>query len=179
LDRMLIEYLPPIIQAIREMKAITDGQQDGLSALWGAIEQAFKDQLLEDATENGISRWEKIISVTPKGTDTLEERRFRIKTRMNEQLPYTMTAINQQLATLCGEDGYSIEMEKGTYTLYVKVALTAKKNFEDVEALLQRVVPAEIVIDVTLKYNQHLTLAGFTHSYLSAYTHADLREEVV
>lgn len=179
MDRVLIDYLPPVVQALREMKAITDGQQDGLSDLWEAVQAAFDDQFVEDATENGIRRWEKILSITPKGTETLDTRRFRIKTRLNEQLPFTIPVLNQQLATLCGPDGYSVKMERGTYVLYVKVALVAKSNLEDVDNLLKRIVPAEIVIDLTLKYNTHDVLAEFTHVELSAYTHEELRSEVL
>lgn len=179
MDRVLINYLPPVVQAMREMKAIMDGQQDGLSTLWNAVQSVFDDQFVEDATENGIKRWEKILSITPKGSETLDTRRFRIKTRLNEQLPFTIPVLNQQLSTLCGAEGYSVEMEKGTYILYVKVALVAKSNLDDVDTLLKRIVPAEIVIDLTLKYNTHEVLAGFTHAELSAYTHEQLRSEVL
>jgi len=40
-------------------------------------------------------------------------------------------------------------------------------------------VPANIVITVELRYNQHLTLANFTHGQLGQHTHYDLRNEVI
>lgn len=179
MDRVLIDYLPPVIQAMREMKAITDGQQDGISTLWDCVDAALNDQFVDTATENGINRWEKILAITPKGTETLDSRRFRVKARLNEQLPFTIPVLNQQLETLCGEDGYSVVMERGTYILYVKVSLVAKSNLDDVGDLLRRIVPAEIVIDLTLKYNTHEILSRFTHTQLSAYTHEQLRSEVL
>lgn len=62
--------------------------------------------------------------------------------------------------------------------LSVKVALTAQKQLDEVIKLLERVVPANLAVSVTLKYNQHKTFAAMTHGQLLAYTHYSLRNEV-
>ncbi len=59
----------------------------------------------------------------------------------------------------------------GAYTLTVKVALSAKSNFDDVDDLVRRIAPANLVIIVELKYNQYETLSKFTHRQLANYTH--------
>ena len=179
MDRRLLDYLPPILQPVRELRAICEGQRTVLEDVWAAVEAALDDQFIEDARESGIARREKILSITPKGTDTLEDRRFRVKARMNERLPFTLPALRQQMADLCGPDGYTVSMDQGTYLLTVRVALTAKSNFDDVGALLRRVAPANIIIDLELKYNQYGTLEGFTHGQLSRWTHDQLRNEVL
>jgi hypothetical protein len=179
LDRNLIDYLPDVLKEVRELKLILQSEQVEVESLWDALEKALNDQFVLDSTENGVLRWEKILKITPKATDSLDARKFRILTRLNEQLPYTMAILKQQLNALCGSDGYSIKLYNDTYTLEVKVNLTAKSNFEDVSALLHRTVPANIVIDLKLLCNQHLTLAQFTHEQLHAYTHNQLRNEVL
>lgn len=179
MDRRIMDYLPPILQPVRELRAICAGQQTVLEDVWAAVEAALDDQFVVDARESGIARREKILGITPKGTDTLEDRRFRVKARINERLPFTLPALRQQMADLCGPDGYSVSIGRGTYLLTVRVALTAKSNFDDVGALLKRVAPANIVIDLELKYNQNMTLAGFTHGQLAAWTHDQLRNEVL
>lgn len=158
---------------------MADAENPEVSQLWSCLADALNDQFVESSTENGVERWEAILSIVPKGTETQEERKFRILTRINEQLPYTWRMLCQQLETLCGEDGYSVELDNGAFTLTVKIALIAKSNFWDVDAMLRRVAPANLVIDLSLKYNQHATLAGFTHEQLARYTHLDLREEVI
>lgn len=178
MDRALIDYLPPILKPMREFKAITDGQQEALEALWKAADAVLADQFVDTATLSGIKRWEHILAIKPKGSEALDDRRFRIKTRLNEQLPFTLRALEQQLLTLCGPGGYALWMPAGTYILYVQVALWAKSNFEDVGTLLKRVVPAAIVIDLALKYNTHALLSESTHRNLSSYTHDQLRSEV-
>ena len=45
--------------------------------------------------------------------------------------------------------------------------------------MLNRVVPANMVIDLDLLYNQHSDFDGLTHEELSVYTHQQLRDEVI
>ncbi len=179
LDRNLIDYLPQVLKEVRELKLIFQSEQIEIEKLWDALENALNDQFVVDSTEYGVSRWEKILGIIPKATETLDARKFRILTRLNEQLPYTMRTLKQQLEALCGKDGYSIKLYNDAYTIEVKVNLIAKSNFDDVGALLQRVIPANMIIDLKLIYNQHLTLKQFTHAHLQTYTHNQLRSEVL
>jgi uncharacterized protein YmfQ (DUF2313 family) len=179
-DRNLIEYLPPFLRDVREYKALlTDAEQPEMVLVWQSVNNTLNDQFITDATENGVSRWEKILGIVPKATLTLDERKFTILTKINEQLPFTITTLKEQLETLCGEDGYSLTLNNEKYTLDVKIALTARNNFEDVNLLLQRVVPANLVVTISLKYNQQEALAKLTHEQLKVYTHYELRNEVL
>lgn len=179
MDRNLIDYLPEILKEVRELKAIVEAEQPEAVDLWTALENALNDQFINDATENGVIRLEKILKIIPKATDTLDFRKFRILARFNEQLPYTFRTLEQQLVTLCGANGFILTLNNAAYTLTVRVEMSAKKKFDEVGALLNRTVPANMIIDLSLLYNQHSTLANFTHSQLSAYTHDQLRNEVI
>lgn len=179
-ERILIEYLPEFLRDIREYKAIlTDGVQPEVIKLFQAVEDAMNDQFVTDATENGVSRWEKMLKIIPKATHSLDDRKFAILTKMNEQLPYTMTSLKQSLSTLCGEDGYSVEVDDVNYVLIVRVALTAENNYDEVSKLLERVVPANMIIDLSLMYNQHKFFNSYSHDQLSGYTHEQLKREEI
>ena len=115
----------------------------------------------------------------PDGTDSLEDRRFRILTRINEELPYTLPQLRNILETLCGPGNYSADVAEGTYHLIVKIGLAAKNNFTDVESLLNRVVPQNLIVTLLQLYNTHAELGRFTHSQLAAHTHDQLRNEVL
>jgi hypothetical protein len=175
----LIDYLPGILKEVREFKAISTAENPELSSLWDAIEDALNDQFVHDATVNGVKRWESILGIVPKGTENLDIRKFRIISRLNEQLPYTYRKLEQQLKTLCGEEGYSLVLQNNEYKLIVRVELSVKGKFNEVDSLLKRTLPANLVIDLSLLYNQHSKLANFTHNQLANYTHNQLRNEVV
>ena len=148
-------------------------------AICTAADEVLSAQFVSTAGERGIARYEKIFGITPMDTDTLDERRFRVLAKINAQLPFSVRRLKQQLATLCGEDSYKLEVNGGKYTLTVKVALTAKRNQQAVEELLADIVPANMACTTSLLYNQHADLTRFTHAQLAALTHFEIREEVL
>lgn len=181
MDRIirLTDYLPPVLRQVYELRAIGEAEDPELREFQREAENVRADQFVLQATENGVARWEHILGIAPKGTDTLDSRKFRILTRLNEQLPYTIRMLRRQLASLCGPDGYSVHVDLESFQLTVKINLIAKSNYADVAELLERVVPLNILIDLSLLYNQHSTLAASTHGQLASFTHSQLRNEVL
>ena len=177
MERELIDYLPPVVRGYEEFQAIVAAQQPELERAWAQAENLLDNQFLSTAGEVGLSRWERILEITPKGTESLDDRRFRVQARLNERLPYTMRRLREILTTLCGVGGSTATVQD--YTLVVRVALTAKSNYTDVAALLERVAPENLAIDLSLLYNTHAKLARFTHAELSRFTHEQLRNEVL
>jgi hypothetical protein len=175
----ILTYIPPVLRDYKEYKAIATAINPELNLLWQAIEDALNDQFIMNSTENGVKRRENILKIIPKGTDTLDERKFRLIARENEKLPYTYRALEQNIIKLCGKDGYSLTVSNNTFTITVRLALTNKSNYNDVDSLIHKLAPENMVIDLSLLYNQNSTLAKFTHAQLSAYTQDQLRNEVL
>lgn len=177
--KKLQDYLPLILLKTYEFPLLCDTEQPEIDRLRDAADAVLDAQFISTAGETAIARYEKIFGITPMDTDTLDERRFKVLTRINTQLPFSVRRLRQQLATLCGEDGYKLELDGGKYTLTVKVALTAKRNQQAVEELLADIVPANMVCTTSLLYNQHADLTRFTHAQLALLTHFEIREEVL
>lgn len=177
--KKLQDYLPPILLKTYEFPLLCDTEQPEIDRLHDGADAVLDAQFLSTAGEYAISRYEKIFGVVPQDTDTLDERRFKVLTRINTQLPFSVRRLRQQLETLCGEDGYKLEVSGGKYTLSVKVALTAKRNQQAVKELLADIVPANMVCTTSLLYNQHADLTRFTHAQLALLTHFEIREEVL
>ena len=177
-ERLLIDYLPPYEQGYLEMQHIMNAEQPEIDGMWSAFQDIFADQYIMDATVNGVKRWETMIGVSPKDTDTLDERKFRILTILNQELPYTLTRLKEVLITLCGVDGFFIELKPSEYHIEVKLALGNISNYQDVVDLLKKMIPANMTQVVQIMFNTHETLAQFTHQFMSAYTHDQLRKEV-
>lgn len=180
-DRKLIEYLPECLREVKENKAIlTMAEQPEMENLWGAVDDVMNDQFILDATENGVSRYEAIMKIAPKANQSLDDRKFAILTKNNEQTPFTFASLKQKLGLLCGEDGYCVTRDVKNKILTVRVALTSKNNYGDVEALLERVVPANMVIDLSLMYDQYIKVEKYKHGQLyNNFTHEQLRNGVL
>lgn len=178
-ERNLIDYLPPFERNIKEFDAIlTQAEQPEMVLLWKVFDDILDDQFIETATENGVSRWERILGIVPKKKQTLEDRKFTILTRTSEKPPFTITSLEKQLETLCGAGNYEVIRDVAAKILHVRIALAAQSNFNDVAILLDRIVPANMVIDLILKYNQHEKVALSTHKDLQSFTHEHIRNEV-
>lgn len=178
MERKLIDYLPLVVRAYAELQGVMESEQSEMERVWDSAEGLLENQFIATATNTGLSRWERILGITPKGTDSLADRRFRILARINEELPYTLPQLCDILETLCGKDNYSVEMEEGGYRLIVKIGLVAKNNFNDVAALLNRVVPQNMIVNVLQLYNTWGMVAegGRTWADLATRTWQEVKE---
>lgn len=178
MERKLIDYLPIYVQSFAEIRAIMNAEQISVETTWTGAENVMNDQFITLATENGVKRWESILGITPKANFTLDERKFLILARLNEQLPYTKESLESALTSLCGADGYTLKIDSDKYEMVVKLALDNENNVSAVVDLLDKMIPANIVKNVML-FNTNLILADFTHEQLATYTHKELREEIL
>lgn len=177
IDRELINYLPPFMREYKEIKQIMATEQIEIQAVWDAVEEVENNQFVASSGDSGLKRWEKILDIVPKATDTLEERRFRILSRINFELPYTIKRLREILTTLCGADGFEITVEG--YEIEIKLALGNASMYEDVELLLNNTIPANMLKHIKIMYNTYRILSGFTHQDLAAYTQRELKERVL
>lgn len=179
----LLELLPEFMREIKEIKIIMSVEKDFLTGggdnLDLAVKNVFKDQFINTATEAGIKRYENMLKIVSKESEELDVRRFRLFVRFNEKLPYTVPKLKEQLAVLCGEDGYRLEVDAVNFNLVVRIELKSKKMIEEARAMLERMVPLNMCIDLDLWYNQHFVVGKFTHEYLHKYTHKGVRNEVL
>ena len=80
---MLIEYLPPIVSKIREIKEICAAEQPEFDLLEKQVDQILANMFILLADKEGIERFEQELNITPKASDTLEDRRLNVLSRAN------------------------------------------------------------------------------------------------
>lgn len=179
MDRQVIEYLPEWLRDFKEIKILCSIQQTQAEQLWQKGEAIWKNNFIDTLDESGCKRWEQMLELHQKDTYTLEERRNYIAGRLAEQRPFTYKRLKQMLSVLCGQEGYTIKLIPETYTLVVKVQLTSKNMLADVKKLLDRIVPANLVVDADLMYNVYAFLHPYRYQELKKYTMKQLREDVM
>lgn len=173
------DYWIPELREIVEFKEIANTENVELENLWTRTDDVLNNQFILTTTKEGISRYEKMLGIVPFADDTLESRRFRVLARYNEQLPYTYRTLISRLNLLCGPNGYALTLKPNEYSLKVLIELTNKRMFDEIQILLKQIVPANLTIEVALRYNQHKQLKKFTHGELKQFTQLQLREEVL
>lgn len=174
-ERPLIGYLSNVLREVREYQALMNSEQPEISGLFLQIENALDNQFVLTANEYGVKRWEKLLSIVPKMTDTLDDRKSAILSKLAEQLPYTYRMLERLLTGICGENGFSIHLEHARYRLWVELETKAISRFYDVDRMLRRVIPANLTVDLSVNYNRHYQLKAFTHEFFKDYTQWELR----
>jgi len=169
----LIKYLPTILQQIEDFQAIHTSENPEFCLVWEVVKNTLKDQFLDDLSIVGIERWENILHLDGKGT--LSDRRLHIKSKVNQDGNYTFAKLKETLNTLCGENQYTCELKAEEYKLVVRIQLTSSNMLESVRELLNEVTPANLIIDVSLLYNQHQNFTTYRYSELASSTHDELR----
>lgn len=177
--RDLTKYVLDKFQDDKQFAVVVGMETPEIEDLWEGCDNIRNDLFIESLTEPGAARTEGIMGLKVKATDSLEVRRFRIAAKNNEQLPYSFNIIDQQLAKLCGVDGYSFTVDYAAREITARVALTAKGMYDEIENLLLRIRPANMVVDLSLLYNQWITLSTKRWSELSTKTWYQVRNEVV
>lgn len=157
MDRQLVQYLPNAVKVFVEMQGITDGQQFVVSKLWERLNSAFSDQFVESSTENGVRRWEAILKIFPKSTDTLETRKIRIINRMNENIPYTFRVLESRLTSISKDQYFAVNMDYNTYTLTIVTYWDHAGQIEELKHLLNVMIPANLHIVSTNEMNYSIS----------------------
>lgn len=171
----ITQYQPHFIRCTKEFQELAETENPELSFLWKELEQVFSEQFIESLTKNGCKRWEKMIKIAPK--QGLEERRELIRARINEKLPFTDRMLEQMLDILLGEGGYKKELFPNKYTLIIRVSLSNRSRYIEVDKMLKRVVPVNLVLEMSLWFCQHEEVGRYRHNLLSGYTHKQIREK--
>lgn len=168
MDRHLYDYLPAFLHTVHELMAIMQAEQPEFEALWKATDDVMNERYVDSATIYGVQRWESILQITPKATETLEERKSRIKQRIGLILPYTLPWLKTSLAAQFGADNYSVELDK--YVLYLAVNPKdedAENTLLNLLESLQEIKPAEMILRAAFRFVHGIRLGKVFSHYLT------------
>lgn len=164
LDRKLIDYLPPVLQRVMEFAAITGAQQPEIDAAWDALNLVMDNQFIDTATEAGVTLWEQELNIVPLASDTLEDRKQRLKTAWTYGVVYTYNWLVNWLKNSCGESNPLPTIKD--YTL--RVSLPVSVDYLHILDDMRRYISANVLIDPLILLSKirvpHYTGSAFRHS---------------
>lgn len=172
----VLDYLPKVVRTIKEFEVLGDAENPEINNLWLDNQIVLNNQFINTLDEQGCARWEKMLDITPKGTATVEDRRLAILARINASLPYTYRQLENFLRNICADD-YTMTLDNANYTLTVLLSLSRQNQFDEVSNLLARVIPANLICNVSLKYNQYKIIKPYRYRLLVNYTCHEIRVE--
>ena len=150
---------PNILTRIPDIQRIYEINEKQEADLDAAVDQLEGNLFLDDMNAYQASRWEKILKISPLPDDTLDDRRFRVKTKVIERLPYSIRVLRQKIAQLSPE-GYTIDINEDRTELSVGVSISSKKNIDSLTDMLDRMLPLNMTYSIDYIYNPWSVLAN-------------------
>lgn len=157
--RKLLDYYPPVIASIVDIQRLMAAFQVENDAMWDAISFIAENQYIETATAEGVSMWERELGIIPAPTDTLTQRKARLRLKWVPSNNFTMKWLHGWLEDVCGTSVPWPEVED--YTLHVTLPWFA--SWWSIFSDLRTYKPANIVLDpnVALPEESGNLYAGF------------------
>ena len=170
MDRKLTDQLPE-----RYLNSPEVGAAAGI--LW-VLGEAFRDcvldwleQLTIDTATWGLKYWEQAYGVTPQITDTVEERRSRVKAKMRS--PQTVTAAMLENLTDSYINGQSVVTEQPRQHK-VQIQFNGDygipSNLESLTAALLEVLPSHVTYEYLYRYLLVREVHGMVIDTLQSHT---------
>ena len=166
---------PTIIKQIPDIKQIYDLNDTQANDLEKSLEDLEHNIFLDTMSEELTEKWEKIFEIKQKDDDSLKERRFRVKSKILEKLPYSYRVIMRRLEALCPL-GFTMQINEERTEIVLKLNLSSKKMYDDAAELIEEMIPLSMTVDCMIMYNQHRTLAEYPHRVLSWFTYKELHD---
>jgi hypothetical protein len=166
----ILHYFPEHIKEIPEFQAIAKADDRELKLIWDALDAYQSNISISTMDENQCSYYERILKITALDTDTLVERRDRIKGLLNSNLPYTEKKFREILDGLLGEGKYILEVTPSKYTLSLGLKLASARYLEYVNELVEKIVPANLIRKVFIQYNIWKSFKSRTWNDMTKYT---------
>lgn len=141
-------YWAAVVRGAAEFQQIAAAENPEFNKLSECIRRIMQDSFINDATEYGVSRWEKMLEIYPGATDSLDDRKIRVLTYLNIRLPYSWRVLKQMISSFVGENNFTMNYINDISKLIIRIRVETESQFDAVLTLLNRVVPQNIVIDL-------------------------------
>lgn len=175
------KYLPPFVKETREFQILAKVESEILQEEREAKQNLENDQWIATATERGLKRRGNLLNIVREETENLEDFRQRILFLWNHHKPYTYFHLLDWLEGLCEKENVTVQMQYSLYCLHIELRLIKKHLQEEIEKTVRKMIPANILLEVTLRYNLYGELKPYTHGFMKKknFRYIDLRKEDV
>ena len=155
--KKLITYLPWAFRNVLEYRLLMAAEDEQNQMAHTALESLMNNQFLNEMDRLGTERWERILKLYPARTDSLSDRRARIKARLLENQAFTIRYLRQFLSTMF-ENGKTDATVKD-YILTVQIPADTQAREQILREFILRIKPANIAYEqMTVAQPQHTAL---------------------
>ena len=168
-DVQVQRYYPNVLANADEFKLIAKLENAEFKSVWQEACKWFLNTFVYDTDLQGIKRWEDMLKIIPKSTETLEDRRINILVKINSMLPYTIRRLKQILDLKYGENN-AIPTTTKNYELLIDFNVKTELNARIMRCLLRSIIPANLIFKIIINCNtkQNIMYKSNITQYINA-----------
>lgn len=161
--KMLIEYLPYFLRNYYEFKQLCKSGDVEVKNIDKTVDWIFNSAFIADCDETIIAMYEKWLDITPKISETLEQRRNNVRLMWNSTASMTLPQLKIKLEKICGNGNYEITAAEELYNLVIFLDIQ-KVSEKTVDELLKIWLPMNIdyKLNAETKVNEELKVGIIT-----------------
>lgn len=146
-DIDLQNYLPPFMLEYLEMNCLLNSENIEFRNMSKKLRWMLDEFFIVTATDEGLSRFEKILKLHPASSASLETRRSAIITRWYDTTPYTIKALKNKIIAIQGNDEVEVNIStERPYEIEIITNLENPGQVNDLKYIIQTMIPANMVI---------------------------------
>lgn len=178
-DVNLINYLPTHLSNIEEFKQMCKALDKELNLLWDELEGFTLDIDMYTMSERMCEKWERFFNIKDSSLKTLDARRQLIRGYFSSQLPYTEGKLKSILDSMCGENGYELDVSITNQEVTIGIKLSQAFTEDNVRTVVRKMAPSHMQVTVKVLYNRWKQFTSKTWKEMSAYTWEDMRSNTI
>ena len=175
----LIDLLPNYYAGSSQVVELQGAYEKWTDALLAAKTDLFEQMNVATATW-GLTVWESALGLETDVSKSSAFRRERIMSKLRGA-GTTTTQMIKNVAESFSNGEVTIIEYNSEYKFEVKFTGTIgmPPNMDDLTTAIEEIKPAHLAYSYVYIYNTNQTLGDYTHAQLSAYSHNQLRNEVI
>lgn len=118
------------------------------------ILKIYADKFILQASEYGISRYERILGIEPGKNESLEDRRKRVYLLWNKKIRWTHRTFLKWLDVYLGKDNYKLSLDYDKYGIEIEVTIKESLYFDldDLGRQVRDIIPANLTQFIRIKF---------------------------
>ncbi len=125
MQELILNHYPPVIKQMKEIQQIAKAEGIEFSKLYASMDKVTRNMFIYTADESGVARFERMLGITPKAAQSLDDRKVYLIFMMNRK-KMGMSELTAMLSGYCsgiklGSDIANMEMmvEMGAGTISI------------------------------------------------------------
>lgn len=136
-------YLPEFLKAFLELDHVLLTEEPEFQLLADNLDRLHNDLYILTATDEGLKMYEKVLSIKPGLSDSIEDRRTAVLTRWNDLENFTIEVLKKRIDAIQGNDEAIVEIDPNNpFILNITCDLNTVSQMTSVVHILDTMVPA-------------------------------------